>query len=245
MKKLNELTAGARFIYGGVEWVKLSEENGAVLALAAETVFERAFDDENVNNWESSSLRKELNGTFLEALIAEGAEAAAFAPFVVDLTADDGMTNYGSSTDKIALLSCEQYRKFRSLIPKLDEWWWTVTPWSCDPEYSYSVRGVNSSGALSYYNAYYGSRGVRPLCNLLSDILVSVPGEEETANHKTQDEHENEVINARDAILELLAEEFDADVWGDALGAAVASLLNSKIDTEGITLEDCDRKAID
>lgn len=244
MKMLSELTEGARFQFGGVEWVKLSEENGAVLTLAAETVFDRAFDKENVNNWESSSLRKELNGSFLEALVAEGAETAAFVPFVADLTADDGMQNYGSTTDKIALLSCEQYRKFRGIAPKLDECWWTLTPWTCDPSNSYGVRIVYSSGVLGGSSAYIGDLGVRPLCNLKSDILVSVPGEEETTSTKAQEEHETEVKDARDAILELLSEDFDPDVWGDALGAAIASLLNSKIDAEGITLADRDKRTL-
>ena len=35
------------------------------------------------------------------------------------------------------------------------------------------MRNVNTSGALDRHLAYYGSRGVRPLCALKSDILVS------------------------------------------------------------------------
>lgn len=49
-------------------------------------------------------------------------------------------------------------------------YWWLRTPLS---GYSYYVRYVFSSGALHYYSAYYGCGGVRPLCNLKSDILVS------------------------------------------------------------------------
>ena len=49
-------------------------------------------------------------------------------------------------------------------------YYWLRTPYSGD---SYSVRAVNSSGALGYSLAYSGSRGVRPLCNLNSSILVS------------------------------------------------------------------------
>ena len=48
--------------------------------------------------------------------------------------------------------------------------WWLRTPVAA---YSYYVRYVHSSGALSNSYAYYGNRGVRPLCNLLSSILVS------------------------------------------------------------------------
>lgn len=47
--------------------------------------------------------------------------------------------------------------------------------WLCDAyaSYSYLVRYVDSSGALSWDGAYYGLRGARPLCNLKSEILVS------------------------------------------------------------------------
>lgn len=49
-------------------------------------------------------------------------------------------------------------------------YWWLRTPNSA---YSYGVRYVHTSGALDDNNAYNGNRGVRPLCNLKSDILVS------------------------------------------------------------------------
>lgn len=48
MKKLANLKPGAYFFYGGVQWVVLEsdEKIGATLALAAEPVFHRAFDEE-------------------------------------------------------------------------------------------------------------------------------------------------------------------------------------------------------
>ncbi|WKY46013.1 DUF6273 domain-containing protein [Eubacteriaceae bacterium ES2] len=49
-------------------------------------------------------------------------------------------------------------------------YWWLRTPYSGS---SYSVRLVYSSGALNSSNASYGYCGVRPLCNLSSDILVT------------------------------------------------------------------------
>ena len=149
MKKLAELECGARFTYAGVEWVKLDDIGGGALSLAAEPVFERAFDEENCNDWRKSSLRRELNGPFLDALIAEGADRAAFLDWESDLTADDGMTDYGTSTDKIALRSDALCRKYRALTPLVDEWCWNLTPWTCNPEYLCLVRDVNSSGALA------------------------------------------------------------------------------------------------
>ena len=50
-------------------------------------------------------------------------------------------------------------------------WWWYLrTPYA---PYSYYVRYVSTGGALSYAYAYIGYEGVRPLCNLKSEILVS------------------------------------------------------------------------
>lgn len=49
-------------------------------------------------------------------------------------------------------------------------WWWLRSPRSSDAS---SVRCVYSDGGLSNYDAYDGSRGVRPALNLSSDILVS------------------------------------------------------------------------
>ena len=50
-------------------------------------------------------------------------------------------------------------------------WWWYLrTPYTSD---SYRVRNVGTDGALSVADAYNGYGGVRPLCNLKSEILVS------------------------------------------------------------------------
>ena len=81
MKKLAELKPGDRFMYGGVEWVKFEDIGAGTLCLAAEPVFLRAFDEENCNDWRKSSLRRELNGAFLDALVAEGADRAALQFF--------------------------------------------------------------------------------------------------------------------------------------------------------------------
>lgn len=50
-------------------------------------------------------------------------------------------------------------------------WWWYLrTPYASD---SCTVRNVFTDGTLSNAFAYYGYVGVRPLCNLKSEILVS------------------------------------------------------------------------
>lgn len=57
-----------------------------------------------------------------------------------------------------------------SLTTSKGWYWWLRTPYAAD---SCHVRGVYAGGALGNRNAGHGSGGVRPLCNLSSDILVS------------------------------------------------------------------------
>lgn len=241
MKKISQIETGERFLYGGIEWVKLYAGDGTV-AISAEPVFERAFDENNKNDWRSSSLRCELNGAFLDALVAEGADRAAFLDWESDLTADDGMTDYGTATDKIALLSDKLYRMFRGIIPRVDAWCWNLTPWTCDPEYNACVRSVDSSGAMGWNRAYYGYRGVRPLCYPKSVILVSIPGEDDEEEQAAR--REEMKLEAVDALMSTL-NDYPPYLWGDALGAVVAALFRSKQDAEEIAQEEADKKAVE
>ena len=243
MKKLSELAQGARFLYGGVEWVKFEDIGAGTLCLAAEPVFLRAFDEENCNDWRKSSLRRELNGAFLDALVAEGADRAAFLDWESDLTADDGMTDYGTATDKIALRSDALCRKYRDITPPVDVWCWNLTPWTCDASNSHDVRYVNSSGALNWYTACNGDSGVRPLCYLKYEISVSIPGEgaDDVEQAARREEMKQE---AAEAILSAL-EDYPPYLWGDALGVAVAALFQSKQDAEEIAQEEADKKAVE
>ena len=94
-----------------------------------------------------------------------------FEYFNVDLTADDGLKDYGGDRVRVGLITCDEYRLLRGNIPELpNTWWWTATPDS--PKNPY-VRYVNSDGTLDNNDAYNGSRGVRPLCVLKSEILKS------------------------------------------------------------------------
>lgn len=160
-----EITIGGiafTVIQTGEEWVK---------CIASECVEERAFDAKNRNDFGVSDVRAYLNGEFFRRLIEAGAPEEMFEYFNIDLTADDGLKNYGGDRVRIGLITCEEYRLFREHIPALpNDWWWTATP---DSPINNFVRSVNTDGALHYSDACIGNRGVRPLCNLKSEILVS------------------------------------------------------------------------
>jgi hypothetical protein len=64
-------------------------------------------------------------------------------------------------------------------------YWWLRTPYSSNANY---VRYVYSGGSLSNYSACLGSYGVRPLCNLKSEILVSYLNGENAEEQKKRAE---------------------------------------------------------
>lgn len=159
------------FTMGGIAWTVIQTGADWVKCIASDCVEERAFDEENKNDFAASSLRAYLNGEFLRRLIKAGAPEEMFEYFNIDLTADDGLKNYGGDRVRIGLITCEEYRLLRGNIPALpDRWWWTATP---DSPINSFVRYVNSDGSLGDFIACSGGAGVRPLCNLKSSILVS------------------------------------------------------------------------
>ena len=157
--RIKKPSAGEHFFYNGIEFVALGEEQGGILAVVAERLEERmAFDKNNKNDWRSSTLREYLNGEYINNFDTDD-----LLPFISDLTSDDGMTDYGTSEDFVALLSDNLYRKYRKFMPQYDTWVWTITPWSCTPGYAHHERTVDTSGALSSYSASCGT-GVAPAC---------------------------------------------------------------------------------
>ena len=174
------------FTMGGIAWTVIQTGADWVKCIASKCVEERAFDEENKNDFAASSLRAYLNGEFLRRLIKAGAPEEMFEYFNIDLTADDGLKSYGGDRVRIGLITCEEYRLLRGNIPALpDCWWWTATP---DSPINNFVRSVYSDGSLSYVGACSGSSGVRPLCNLKSEILVSYLNGEIAAQQKQRAE---------------------------------------------------------
>ena len=171
-EKINVLSAGEHFSFKGFDWICLdpnAEEGNGVLAIMAEAWNgeEYRFDDDGYNNYAKSSLRRKLQKELLPVLGKEN-----LLPHVVDLTADNGDDTYGTVTDKVFILSCDEYRKYRKHVPLLPEWMWTCTPWWIDPYAGggSTVRAVITAGAMSYYSAY-GSGGVAPACVFSSENL--------------------------------------------------------------------------
>lgn len=177
MTKANIKIAPSSVInYGGLDCIVLDVEQDRILVLAKESIGNMPFDEGNSNNFPKGTLCKYLNGEFIKKLKANGADTSALISTTIDLTSDDGLKDYGETTQKIFLLTCDMYRKYRSVIPNLDDWWWLATAYSTESNgYANIARDVYSDGSLHNYTyAYNGYIGVRPAFYLKSSILESL-----------------------------------------------------------------------
>lgn len=163
---------GDTFELAGLTWKILDITDKGYMCLADRLDGNKEFDSD-CNNWQSSDLRNYLNTDFYKKLSKTVGEDKII-PFERDLLSLDGQTEYGICEDKVSLLTVDEYRKYRGLIPNTnDYWWWLITPWStpCN-DYKVSVAVVSSSGRISY-NFCRSSRGVRPVCIFSSSIFES------------------------------------------------------------------------
>lgn len=172
MKTIKEVKIGKKFKYGGIEWVKLDDTHGGALVLTVNKQANSTFGENENNNWATSSLRKSLNATIdghFTATFLKDINKDDLIEFERDLTTDDGMTEYGTCNDLVSLYTCDEYRKYRKLIPECGEWHWTITADSL--VYSYYVRYVYEDGTLTNCSVCLGN-GVRPLCVLKNETFV-------------------------------------------------------------------------
>lgn len=166
---------GGTIEIAGSEWTVLDKTDIGYLAIM------RGFEslgtefDKKSNNWKNSELRDYLNTKFLEKVESDIGKGI-LPEFERDLLSLDGQKEYGKCTDKVSLLTVDEYRKYREYLPNTDKWWWLCTPWStvCN-ECEYTVAVVSPSGFISSSN-YDNYCGVRPVCIFPSSIFESEEG---------------------------------------------------------------------
>ena len=129
MKKiaLKNAARGTAFDYAGQSWILLENDDGRALCLSKDIIETRAFDEGNCNNFAVASSKEYLNGAYLDNLLEDVNGPNAFLTTELDLTTDDGLKDYGTCTVTIFLLTVDQYRRNRDVIPNADDWWWLST----------------------------------------------------------------------------------------------------------------------
>lgn len=176
MTNITTLRPGEHFMFKDFEWVCLDPNypDGGVLAIMANTWAndmkfcpgeENTDEKGNWNNYRTSNVREELLLNMVPALGREN-----LLIHEVDLVADNGDRSYGTVNDKVFLITCDEYRKYRDYIPHYDRWIWTATPWSCgdkdsDTGVTIHVRFADTDGQLDANYAYF-RYAVAPACIL-------------------------------------------------------------------------------
>ena len=170
-ERLTGLKVGDYFEVAGTKWRILDIKPCGYVCLS-DALEERKIFDSETNNWKLSSLREYLNNDFYKKIADEIMEKNIL-PFGRDLLSLDGQTEYGNCTDYVSLLSIDDYRLYRKLIPNNEQWWWLLTPWStpCNG-YETQVSVVLPSGSIYIYDCD-GSSGVRPLCIFSPNLFES------------------------------------------------------------------------
>lgn len=171
-KRFAGLKVGDTFELAGLTWKILDITTEGYMCLADKLTDKMMFDKTS-NDWVKSQLREYLNTEFIEKIADEVGEENIVS-FKRDLLSLDGQTEYGECEDKVSLLTIDEYRKYRSLIPNTDDyWWWLISPWStaCN-DWNTTVAVVSSSGNFYDYDCF-NYCGVRPVCIFSSSIFES------------------------------------------------------------------------
>lgn len=166
-----QLGIGDTFELADLTWKIIDITDKGYMCLAYRLDSAMRFDA-NSNDWRKSSLRKHLNGSFFTRL-SEVVGEDNIIPFERDLLSLDGQTEYGVCEDKVSLLTVDEYRKYRSLIPNDDSWWWLITPWSTPCNGYESLVAVVSSSGYIRGDGCNSDGGVRPFCIFSSAIFES------------------------------------------------------------------------
>lgn len=178
-KKIADLKPGTRFTYGKHNCMVLDHLEQGTLCMVLDSVKSRFGDN---NNYAESMLNADLNKTYLDDWLNDGACFRDFVEMEVDLTANDGLDDYGKCRCFLAPRTCEQHRKYRKLIPNPDELEWTVTAYSTKSNgCSRSAYLVAETGSLlvNTISVYYAYE-VRPLFILNPSVPFNTPVVEHT-----------------------------------------------------------------
>lgn len=170
-KSLGSVNPGESVKIGDREYIVLDHSAETTAVISKDIVKKMPFGSDG--NYINSRIMKYLNGEFLRELVSTIGEDN-IVEHTTNLVADDGTGKGECVRSRMALITTENYRRYRKYLPACGSSWWTATRVTFDEktEYSRSVCFVGSGGILSWTDCGYAC-GVRPFCILKSSILVS------------------------------------------------------------------------
>ena len=171
--ELADIAVGETFKIGEHEFIVLEHSGETTAIILKGLLFEDKKFGES-NNYDGSHVDVMCNEFAGKIAAIVGEENLIH--HTVDLTADDGLKDYGKVDRRVSLLTADLYRRYVETLDKhkINKWWWLATPHSTKTHDNESwVKCVAPSGYISSsdYDCHYS--GVRPFCILKSNIFVS------------------------------------------------------------------------
>ena len=170
--KLSDIPTGETFKIGEYEFIVLEQSRDTTTVILKNLLYEKKEFGKS-NNYKNSYIDDICNDFASDISGFIGKEN--LIEHTVDLTADDGLKDYGDIKRKMSLLTANLYRRYIEILDKykIDKWWWTATAYST-PTHDDStwVKCVSPYGSISD-NGCSNNNGVRPFCILKSNIFVS------------------------------------------------------------------------
>ena len=163
---------GKTFMVAGMEFIKFPDRDGKTAVAAKNVMFYSAFGSNN--DLRKSPVFVRLKEKVLPKIIEAVGEENVLS-FETDLTAWDGLKDYGTLESKISLPTMDFYRANVEIFDqRKSDWWWLATPETTATHGNDRwVLCVSPSGILSGDRCSNGSYGVRPFCIFKSSIFGS------------------------------------------------------------------------
>lgn len=175
--KLSELRRGESFMIGEHEFIVLDQGVDVTKVISEGFMAENISFDPDTRDYNKSKIKK-----FIEEKIQPVIESEVGAENIIEhevsLRSLDMQKEFEDVSAKVRPITFDEARLYNDLLVNedLDNWWWTLTPWSTAKRgYRYGITVVCPSGRIVNYRCD-GSLGVRPFCILKSNIFVSKKG---------------------------------------------------------------------
>lgn len=171
--ELSTLKRGDVFRTTGKRKYKVLEQYGDTTKIISLDLVKENVEFGDTSDYKTSNVKKlcdtEILKDFEEEFGAENIET-----HTADIITADGQ-KLGTVDCKIRPITFDEARGYTDITPnpRLNDWYWTLSPWSTEERgWAKSLAVVSPSGYV-YYISCSNVYGVRPVCILKSNIFVS------------------------------------------------------------------------
>lgn len=173
--ELSTVAPGGVIELGEDEFVVLDHDEGGTLVISKDFMEEDVKFGDNTD-FNGSNVQRVLYEDILPKIEEVVGKDSIFSQ-TVKLTTVDNQDIYKDVAGRIRLLTFDEARKYNPLIvnEELDDYWWTMTPWTSNDRWKYPIAVVSPDGNFGN-GLYYYYIGVRPVLYLKSNIFVSLGG---------------------------------------------------------------------